>query len=201
MPTAPLTSIKTGGAGTGAQCAALPFTKMCPYPLPLRSLAAASLLLTLLGCGKPETSGPAQSGFDALVASCTQFLSAREPYVLPGASGEWTKTGYSPALVQHELNRTDSPVTPYVGKIVVKDNEAQATATTQDAAHAIALTPDHLLSNRTHTFIYSHDGKQWRWQNGQRLTKIPGHNDATTALAMDELSAMGPKGFSGCLPP
>jgi hypothetical protein len=27
------------------------------------------------------------------------------------------------------------------------------------------------LSNRTHTFVYSFDGKTWRWQNGQLLTK------------------------------
>ena len=172
-------------------------------PSPVRPLIAATLLLplmSLLGCGKPETGGPAQTGFDALVASCTQFLAAREPHVRPGGSGEWIKTGYSPALVVPELNRTESTVTPYVGKIVVKDNEAQAAATTQDGAQAITLTPAHLLSNRTHTFVYSFDGKTWRWQNGQLLTKIPGQNDTTVALALADVSAVGPKGFAGCLP-
>ncbi|MFN3439658.1 MAG: hypothetical protein ACK41V_18335 [Acidovorax sp.] len=172
-------------------------------PFPLRPLIAATLvvsLMPLLGCSKPETSGPAQAGFDALVTSCTQFLADRAPHVRPGGSGEWTKTGYSPALLKPELSRTESPVTPYVGKIVVKDNEAQATATTQAAAEAVTLTPAHLLSNRTHTFVYSFDGKTWRWQNGQLLTKIPGHNDTTVALTLADVSAMGPKGFIGCLP-
>ncbi|MDP3228279.1 MAG: hypothetical protein Q8N13_09920 [Acidovorax sp.] len=169
-------------------------------PLPLRSLTAAAMLLPLLGCSKPETSGPAQAGFDALVASCTQFLAERAPHVRPGGSGEWIKTGYSPALVQPELNRTESPVTPYVAKIVVKDNEAQAIATTQASAQGITLTPAHLLSNRTHTFVYSFDGTAWRWQNGQLLTKIPGQNDTTVALTLAEVSAVGPKGFVGCLP-
>lgn len=170
-------------------------------PLPLRPLAAALLLIVpLLGCSKPEPGGPAPAGFDALVAACTEFLAARKPHVRPGGSGEWIKTGYSPALVQRELNRTESPVTPYVGKIVVKDNEAQATATTQPDAQAITLTPAHLLSNRTHTFVYSFDGNQWRWQNGQRLTKIPGQNDQTQALTLADVSAQGPSGFAGCLP-
>ncbi|MNT71354.1 hypothetical protein D3C72_2098310 [compost metagenome] len=83
---------------------------------------------------------------------------------------------------------------------MVKDNEAQATAPTQAAAQAVTLTPAHLLSNRTHTFVYSFDGKQWRWQNGQLLTKIPGQNDSTVALTLADVSAVGPKGFAGCLP-
>lgn len=172
-------------------------------PSPLRSallLMAATLTLPLLGCKKPEASGPALTGFDALAAACTQALAAREPHVRPGGSGEWIKTGYSPALVQPEVTRTESAVTPYVGKIVIKDNEAQATATTEAAAQAITLTPAHLLSNRTHTFIYSFDGKQWRWQNGQRLTKIPGQNDQLEALTLADVNAAGPKGFAGCLP-
>jgi hypothetical protein len=169
-------------------------------PFCLRRLMIATLLLPLLGCGKPEASGPAKASFEAVVASCTQFLAAREPFVRPGGSGEWTKTGYSPSQVKSELNRTESPVTPYVAKIVIKDNEAQATASTEANAQAITLTPDHLLSNRTHTFIYSFDGQQWVWQNGQRLTKIPGQNDAAVALSLADVAAVGPKGFAGCLP-
>lgn len=62
------------------------------------------------------------------------------------------------------------------------------------------VPPAHLLSNRTHTFVYSFDGQQWRWQNGQRLTKIPGQNDRMDELALTEVSAPGPQGFAGCLP-
>ena len=118
----------------------------------------------------------------------------------PGGSGEWIKTGYSPALVQPEVTRTESAVTPYVGKIVIKDNEARATAATEAEAKAITLTPSHLLSNRTHTLVYSFDGTQWRWQNGQRLTKMPGQNDRVELVTLAEVSAAGPKGFAGCVP-
>ena len=172
-------------------------------PSPPRPVIAAMLVLPLMslpGCSKPEMSGPAQAGFEALVASCTQFLAARTPHVRPGGIGEWTKTGYSPALLQSEVTRTESPITPYVGKLVIKDNEAQATAASETAAQAISLTPAHLLSNRTHTFVYSFDGKDWRWQNGQLLTKIPGQNDTTVALTLADVSAIGAKGFVGCLP-
>ena len=165
--------------------------------LPTIAIVAA---LPLLGCGKPEISGPARTSFDALVASCTQFLAARQPFVRPGDSGEWVKIGTSPAQVTPDLERTESSVTPYVGKIVIKDNLAQASASTEAAAQAITLTPAHLLSNRTHTFIYSFDGQQWVWQNGQRLTKIPGQNDTAVALTLAEVSASGPNGFARCLP-
>lgn len=171
-------------------------------PVGLSVLVLTALILS--GCDRageiPATSSTAEADFGTLVAACTQFLAAREPHVRPGGSGEWTKTGHSPALVQREINRTESPVTPYVGKIVIKDNEAQATATTEAAAQTITLTPAHLLSNRTHTFIYSFDGKLWRWQNGQRLTKIPGQNDSTVALTLADVDAAGPKGFAGCVP-
>jgi hypothetical protein len=164
----------------------------------------------------------ANDGFAAITAACTQALAAREPYVAPldapgapnasGASGApdkpgavagsaWAKTGYSPALVQPEVNATESTVTPFVGKIVIKDNEARATAATEAEAQAITLTPSHLLSNRTHTLVYSFDGAQWRWQNGQRLTKTPGQNDVMVALTLAQVSAPGPQGFAGCLPP
>lgn len=166
---------------------------------------AAPLLLALplgllAGCSKPEPTGPAQTSFAALASACTQFLAARQPHVRPSGPGEWTLTGYSPALVQPEVTRTESPVTPYVGKLVIKDNEAQAHAPTEAAAQAIILTPAHLLSNRTHTFIYSFDGQQWRWQNGQRLTKMPGQNDRVELVTLAEVSAAGPKGFAGCMP-
>lgn len=162
--------------------------------------ATAALLAGLAGCSKPEASGPAQAGFAAITTACTQYLVARQPHVRPGATGDWTLTGYSPALVQPEVTRTESTVTPYVGKLVIKDNEAQAHAPTEAAAKAITLTPAHLLSNRTHTFIYSFDGQRWRWQNGQRLTKVPGQNDRLEEVTLAEVSALGPKGFAGCLP-
>jgi hypothetical protein len=161
---------------------------------------AAVCLLPLLGCGKQSPHGPAQTAFDALVASCTQFIAAREPHVRPGASGEWVKTGYSPAQVQSEVTRTESALTPYVAKIVIKDNEAQATAATEAAARAVTLTPAHLLSNRTYTFIYRFEGQQWHWENGQKLTKIPGQRDTIASLALADISGPSPKGFAGCLP-
>lgn len=168
-------------------------------------MRTATLLLALplgllAGCSKPEPTGPAQTSFAALASTCTQFLAARQPHVRPSGPGEWTLTGYSPALVQPEVTRTESPVTPYVSKLVIKDNEAQAHAPTEAAAQAITLTPAHLLSNRTHTFIYSFDGQQWRWQNGQRLTKMPGQNDRVEVVTLAEVSAAGPKGFAGCVP-
>lgn len=170
------------------------------FRAPLLLAAATAWVAGLAGCSRPEASGPAPTSFAAITATCTQFLAARQPHVLPSATGDWTLTGYSPALVQPEVTRTESTVTPYVGKLVIKDNEAQAHAPTEAAAQAITLTPSHLLSNRTHTFIYSFDGKQWHWHNGQRLTKIPGQNDRMEAVTLEDVSAAGPRGFAGCLP-
>jgi hypothetical protein len=117
------------------------------------------------------------------------------------STATWAKTGFSAAQVVAEITPTESSVTPFVGKLVVKDNEARATAPTQAEVQAIILAPAHLLANRTHTFIYSFDGQRWRWQNGQRLNKTPGQNDAMAALTQAEVSTPGPKGFAGCLPP
>ena len=103
----------------------------------LQLAAAAAVAAGLAGCNKPEATGPATTSFDAITTACTQFLAARQPHVLPGAAGDWTLTGYSPALVQPEVTRTESTVTPYVGKLVIKDNEAQAHAPTEAAAQAI----------------------------------------------------------------
>ena len=184
----------------GASLILIPVSLPHPSRHRLRPLAAALLALPLLGCGKPEISGPARTSFDALVASCTQFLAARQPFVRPGDSGEWVKIGTSPAQVTPDLERTESSVTPYVGKIVIKDNLAQASASTEAAAQAITLTPAHLLSNRTHTFIYRFDGTRWHWQNGQLLSKAPGRNDVASELALADVSAPGAQGFTGCLP-
>ncbi len=173
------------------------------FPLSNRSLslsAAIAVTASLAGCSKPETTGPAHTGFEAIAAACSQFLATRQPFVLAGVAGDWTLTGYSPALLQPEVTRTDSTLTPYVGKLVIKDNEALAHAPNEAAARATTLTPAHVLSNRTHTFVYSFDGQQWRWQNGQRLTKIPGQNDRLEAVTLAEVSAAGPAGFAACLP-
>jgi len=175
--------------------------------LPLRAPLVLLLTIALAGCDRPSGSGAipapvgaAQAGFDAIVASCTGFLAGRTPAVQQLGAGPWIKLGHSPAQVQHELTRTESAITPYVGKIVVKDNEARAAAASQADAQAITLTPAHLVSNRTHTFIYSFDGRQWRWNNGSRLTKTPGQDDATVALTLADVSAPG-QGMAGCLPP
>lgn len=165
----------------------------------------------LAGCERPSnapsapTTAPAapanvaETRFDAIVAACTQSVAGRTPTVRPTEPGTWAKVGYGPALVQRELTRTESPITPYVGKIVVKDNEARATAPTEAAAQAITLTPAHLLSNRTHTFVYRFDGKAWHWNNGSRFTKTPSQSDTTEALTLADVSAPS-KGFAGCLP-
>jgi len=173
-----------------------------PIPLSPRPWLATIALISLAGCSKPAPPGSAQKEFDALVAACTQFLAAREAVVRPGPNGDWSKTGYSAAQVQSEVTHTESAVTPYVAKIVIKDNHAQVTASTEAAAAAIILTPAHLLSNRTHTFIYRFDGpsQRWHWENGQKLTKIPGQNDATVTLALADVAGSGPDGFRSCLP-
>ena len=188
-------------------------TRRPPHSALTIATTAVLACAALAACNK--TAAPSQptaaaqqanDSFAAITTACTQFLAAREahvdPFSGPGTQGNgtWAKTGYSPALVQPEVNATESPVTPFVGKIVIKDNDARATAATEAEAKAITLTPAHLLSNRTHTLVYSFDGKQWRWQNGQRLTKAPGQNDAMVALTQAEISAPGPKGFAGCLP-
>lgn len=140
----------------------------------------------------------AEADFDTLVAACTQSLAGREPTVEADHNGQWTQTGYSPAQVQREVTRTESPITPYVGKIVVKDNVAQASAPSQAQARAITLTPANLRANRTHTFVYRFDGQRWRWNNGLRLTKVPSQNDETAPLALADVAA--DNGLAGCLP-
>jgi len=165
--------------------------------LPPRRMAALLAAALAAGCGKaPEPPSAAETEFNALVASCTQAVAARPAVVRPDSQGGWSKTGYSAALVQGEVQRTESPATPYVGKIVVKDNEARATAGTEAAAGAITLTPAHLLANRTHTFIYSFDGTRWQWRNGMRLAKAPPQTDTTEPLALADMMAR----FPGCLP-
>lgn len=177
-----------------------------PHPA-LTAFAALTLsALVLSGCDKTANKAPAavaptaaEAAFDAIVASCTQSVASRTPTVRANNQGEWVKRGHSPALVQREVNRTESPITPYVGKIVIKDNEARATAATEAAANAITLTPAHLLSNRTHTFVYSFDGTAWRWNNGSRFTKTPSQSDTNVTLTLADVSEPG-DGFAGCLP-
>jgi hypothetical protein len=173
------------------------------------AFAALPLALALTGCDRlglgdgkqvPAAASQAETDFAALAAACSQFIAARAPQMRADGHGRWTKTGTSPAQVQHEVTRTESAITPYVGKIVIKDNLARASAATEAEAAAIPLTPAHLLSNRTHTFIYSFDGARWHWQNGQLLTKVPGQNDAMVALMLADVSVAGPGGFLGCLP-
>lgn len=165
----------------------------------LAALAAGALLA---GCDKaPQRLSAAEAEFNALVAACTQSVAARPAVVRPEGPGRWTKTGYSAALVQGDVERTDVPATPYVGKIVIKDNHARAIAETEAAASAITLAPVHLLANRTHTFIYSHDGTRWRWQNGMRLDKVPSQGDTTVPLTLADAQATDDHGFAGCLPP
>lgn len=174
-------------------------------PAPLFALVLTVLVAPALpGCQRgadaPVAPGPAEAAFGAIATACTQAMAARGPSVRTDGAGAWVQVGYSPALVQHEVVRTDSPITPYVGKIVIKDNLAQATAPTEAAARAITLTPAHLVSNRTHTFIYSFDGTRWHWQNGQRLTKTPGQEDRTQPLALADVTDGGTGGFAPCLP-
>ena len=172
-------------------------------------VAVAAAAVTLAACDRvggglgtqavvPAVASTAETDFETLVAACTQSLAGRERAVQPDNEGQWTQTGYSPAQVQREVTRTESSITPYVGKIVVKDNVARASAGSQAEAAAITLTPAHLRSNRTHTFVYSFDGQRWRWNNGLRLTKAPPQNDETTPLALADVAA--DKGLAGCLP-
>ena len=169
----------------------------------LAAPAVALCALTLPGCdGHPPaaTPNPAETSFTALVAECTRTVDARTPVVAATDSGAWSQTGYSPALVQGEVRRTESPATPYVGKIVVKDNIARATAPTEAQARALAPTPDHVLANRTHTFVYSYDGTRWHWQNGMRLSKSPTQADTTEPLALADVETADGGGLAGCLP-
>ena len=147
----------------------------------------------------PEVKAAAEAALDTLAAACTRAVEARRPVVRPGADGQWTVHGYSAALVQRDVTATDSALTPLVGKIVVKDNEAQATAPTEAAARALTLAPPHLLANRTHTFIYRFDGQRWHWANGSRTSKMPSQNDETVPLTLAELAAPG-SDFAQCLP-
>ena len=157
----------------------------------------------LAGCGKPEAdSAPtsaANASFDALVAACTKTIDARTFTVLVNGQGEWVKTGYSPASVQGEVTPTESAITPYLGKLVIKDNTARVSADSEAQATAATLTPTHVLSNHTYTFIFRFDGKQWVWSNGSLVTKTKTTADVTQAITQADVAAAG-AGFAGCLP-
>ncbi|WP_298211155.1 hypothetical protein [Acidovorax sp.] len=184
-----------------------PTSALSHWPQQAAALAFALSALALTGCDRitgepkaaPAAPSMAETDFDALVAACTQSVAGRTDSVRATEKGEWTKVGHSPALVQREVTRTESPITPYVGKIVIKDNEARATAPTEAEAQTITLTPAHLLSNRTHTFVYRFDGKTWHWNNGSRFTKTPSQSDTTEALSQADVSVPA-EGFAGCLP-
>lgn len=172
-------------------------------------LAWTAVLCTaaLAGCNKPSSDvvpanappGSAQAQFNAIVDACTQSVAARTDSVVDNGGGKWVKTGFSAALVQGEVNSTESTVTPFVGKIVVKDNHAQATASTEAEVRAIILSPMYLLANRTHTFIYQFDGTKWRWNNASLVSKSTTQPEATKAVTRDEMIAPD-SGFFGCLP-
>lgn len=177
-------------------------------PIPCAATVALLATLALAGCNRSTSSNPpvapavaasAEAALDALAARCAQAVEARKPTVQRTSDGRWTVHGYSAALVQRDVTTTDSPITPLLGKIVVKDNEAQATAPSEAEARATILSPAHLVANRTHTFIYRFDGQRWHWANGSRTNKAPGQSDTTVPLALAELAAPG-SDFAPCLP-
>lgn len=182
------------------------FTSTCLAVAPrARTAAGVAVVLAaaaLTGCSKPAAdSAPtsaAQAGFNALVAACTQSIDARTFTVLANGQGEWVKTGYSPASVQGEVTPTESAITPYVGKLVIKDNTARVSAATEAQAAAATLTPAHVLANHTYTFIFRFDGQKWVWNNGSLVTKTKTTEDTTAALTLADVAAAGP-GFSGCV--
>ena len=95
------------------------------------------------------------------------------------------------------------PSRPDIGLIIIDYLQLMSTGKrTENRVQEISEITRNMkvMANRTHTFIYSFDGTQWRWQNGQRLTKIPGQNDRLEAVTLADVSAAGPRGFAGCLP-
>lgn len=185
----------------------LPMVYM-PFQRMLGSVLSSVLCVVVLsGCNKPASdmtaadapAGSAQAQFNTMVNACTRSVAARVASVVKDGSGQWVKTGFSAALVQGEVNATQSAVTPFVGKIVVKDNHARATSPTEAEVRAIILAPVHLLSHRTHTFVYQFDGQRWQWNNGSLSTKTPVQPEATRPVNTDELAAPD-NGFMGCLP-
>lgn len=170
-------------------------------------LSSVVCAVVLSGCNQPTSdvtatdapAGSAQAQFNAMVSACTRSVAARVDSVVKDSNGQWVKTGFSAALVQGEVNPTQSAVTPFVGKIVVKDNHAQTTSPTEAQVRSTILAPVHLLSHRTHTFVYQFDGHRWQWNNGSLSTKTPVQPETTRPVNVGELGASG-SGFAGCLP-
>ena len=166
------------------------------------ALVAVLCATLLAGCGKSaDNAAPpsaAEASFNALVAACTKTIDARTFTVQANGQGEWVKTGYSPASVKGEVTPTESAITPYLGKLVIKDNTARVSADTEAHAAAAMLTPAHVLANHTYTFIFRFDGSQWLWSNGSLVTKTKTTEDTTQALTLADVTAAG-DGFSGCV--
>lgn len=136
--------------------------------------------------------------FNALVAACTKTIEARTFTVSSNDQGKWVKTGYSPASVTGEFTSTESKITPYLGKLVVKDNTARVSADTEAQAAATRLLPAHVLANHIYTFILRFDGTQWVWSNGSLVTKTKTDEDVTKAMTLADVAAAD--GFAGCIP-
>lgn len=200
-PRVQLMRVKSPGGCSGhTRSVHMPITTTTTFRRSCLAALAAGALLAACGDKAAQTPSVAESEFHALVAACTSAVAARPAVVHPDGPGRWAKTGYSAALVQGDVERTDVAATPYVGKIVIKDNHARAVADTEAAASAITLAPMHLLANRTHTFIYSHDGTRWQWQNGMRLDKVPSLGDTRVPLTLADVQAADDGGLAGCIP-
>lgn len=167
------------------------------------TLAAVLSATLLAGCGKSASDATppsaAEASFNTLVAACTKTIDARSFTVQANGQGEWVKTGYSPASVKGEVTPTESTITPYLGKLVIKDNTARVSADTEAHAAAALLTPAHVLANHTYTFIFRYDGTQWVWSNGSLMTKTKTTEDITMAMTLADVAAAG-EGFAGCVP-
>ena len=174
--------------------------------LTLRTSAVLATVLcaaVLAGCSQSDSDAAplsaAEVSFNALVAACTKTIEARTFTVRTNDQGEWVKTGYSPASVTGEFTSTESTITPYLGKLVIKDNTARVSADTEAQATAARLTPPHVLANHIYTFIFRFDGAQWVWSNGSLVTKTKTTEDITKAMTLADVAAAG-DGFAGCVP-
>ena len=166
------------------------------------ALAAVLCAAVLAGCGPSASDAAppsaAEVSFNDLVAACTKTIEARTFTVRSNDQGQWVKSGYSPASVTGEFTSTESKITPYLGKLVVKDNTARVSADTEAQAAATRLLPAHVLANHIYTFIFRFDGTQWVWSNGSLVTKTKTDEDVTKAMTLADVVAAD--GFAGCLP-
>ena len=126
--------------------------------------------------------------FDVVVARCQQAFSERPmtEVAYAQAAGSWVKRLYAPSSISFQVQKTNSSISPFVGRIEITEMAAARRGDDEETVRTLDVSMDENVLRTVRSIHFAYQGNGWVALGAKLVTEVKRDAAADFSMAATE---------------